>query len=382
MARILMVNLPYAGHTTPTLPLARALHERGHAVSYVNAPEWQGRVESTGATFIPYVDYPWAPSRRREKRSCFRAAYDTVLSLGQGFDVLVYEMLFYPALEAARKLGIPAVRQFSQPAWNGDVAEVMRHRAKPFLLSAKLIDRQMMSRRTRRALDMPSMTLVQAAMGIGPELNIVSVPAVFQPRRETFDDRYLFVPPPVTLPTPGTQVPFADDERPLIYVSMGSVISSRSLYKKCIRAFGDKDVTVILTTNRVDPESLGALPENMRALSFSPQAAVLRKSDLFITHGGMNSVNEAMACGVPMLVLPVLNDQPFNAAQIERLGIGRRMSPLTATHRSLYAHAISILDDVNIRKRSSEVQEQVARDAGMPVACARIESLLRGTQRH
>lgn len=55
MAKILMVNLPYAGHTNPTLPLTKCLVERGHEVGYIHAPEWRDKIEKTGANFIPYL---------------------------------------------------------------------------------------------------------------------------------------------------------------------------------------------------------------------------------------------------------------------------------------------------------------------------------------
>src|SRR5690554_3959774 len=58
MAKILMVNLPYSGHTNPTLSLAKRLVERGHQVTYINAPEWKERIEATGAAFVAYLDYP------------------------------------------------------------------------------------------------------------------------------------------------------------------------------------------------------------------------------------------------------------------------------------------------------------------------------------
>ena len=55
MADILMVNVPYAGHTNPTLPLSEALVRRGHNVCYINAEEFRSKIESTGATFMRLV---------------------------------------------------------------------------------------------------------------------------------------------------------------------------------------------------------------------------------------------------------------------------------------------------------------------------------------
>ena len=74
----------------------------------------------------------------------------------------------------------------------------------------------------------------------------------------------------------------------------------------------------------MNPETLGNIPSNIWTYSYVPQLEVLQHTDLFITHGGMNSVNEAMYYGVPMLVMPVINDQPLNAAQVEKLKLGKK----------------------------------------------------------
>src|SRR5690554_2782376 len=114
MAEILMVNLPYAGHTNPTLPLAKGLVDRGHKVTYINAPEWKDKIEATGAIFVPYMNYPTGLSAQQKKVRCFKAAYETAMEVGSGKDLLIYEMLFYLGKTISERLGIPCVRQFSQ----------------------------------------------------------------------------------------------------------------------------------------------------------------------------------------------------------------------------------------------------------------------------
>ena len=65
---VLMVNLPFSGHTNPTLPLATKLVEFGHKVTYVNAPEFREKIEHTGATFVPYKNYPENASEKYKKK--------------------------------------------------------------------------------------------------------------------------------------------------------------------------------------------------------------------------------------------------------------------------------------------------------------------------
>ena len=89
-------------------------------------------------------------------------------------------------------------------------------------------------------------------------------------------------------------------------------------------AFQNENVTVVMSVGRrFDIAKLGKLPENLIVKNRISQVVVLKQASLFITHGGMNSVSEAMVHGVPMLVIPFVFDQPVNARQVEKPGVGK-----------------------------------------------------------
>lgn len=62
---------------------------------------------------------------------------------------------------------------------------------------------------------------------------------------------------------------------------------------------------------------------NVHIYKSVPQLDVLKMAEVFITHGGMNSVSEALVSGTPMVVIPLVSDQPVNARCIEKLGVGK-----------------------------------------------------------
>jgi MGT family glycosyltransferase len=377
MARVLMVNFPYAGHTNPTLPLAEELVSRGHDVAYINAPEWRTRIEATGAAFVPYADYPAGLSAQEQKRRCFKAAYETAMQVGAQYDLLIYEMFFYLGKTLADRIGIPCVRLWSQPAWNRETVAYYRKISPLWSLSCRLIEAQVMSRQTAMELGVAGKRLVEAIVEDVPGLNIVFVPREFQPLGDTFDERYLFACPKIRpVAGAGQAIPYGEMKHPIVYISMGSLMSSRIFCKRCIRAFGGKDVSVILNTGRVPPESLGKLPPNIYAYSFVPQLEVLSRADLFITHGGMNSVTEAIYFGVPMLVMPVINDQPINAAQVERLGIGERTRAFPTTAGRVYRSARRVLDDDGIKARALALQQRIRAEMEADSVAERIEQYL------
>ena len=368
----LMINLPFAGHTNPTLPLVRELVRRGHRVTYVNAEPFRQRIEAAGAEFQPFLDFPAAPSEQEKKEQCFRAAFETALSLPGPFDALIYEMFFYPGFELAQRKKLPCVRQFSQPAWS---EETWAQAPAVFKLSAKLIDRQVLNRQAARSLGLRTYGLHDGIIGSRPDMNIVYLPASFQGCRESFDDTYLFfVPTPEAVPS-DTVIPYEQMTGPIIYISLGSIISNRGFCHECIRAFGNKPFSVILNTGKVPPDSLGKIPDNIFAYSFVPQLEVLAHADVFLTHCGMNSINEALYQAVPMVAMPFLNDQLTNARRIVDLGLGKRVRSFPSRGKELYRAVCEVYEDAQIKQNVAGISDELRRQADWDGVIARIEAL-------
>lgn len=354
--KILMINVPYSGHVNPTLPLARELVLRGHHVSYINAEEFREKIESTGAVFIPYKNFPTNISAQKKKCTCFTAAYDTAMAITDAFDLLIYEMFFYPGIEIARKKGIPSIRQFSQPAWS---AETVNHASAFFRFSIKLIDVQVMGKKKAEYMNLPHKNLGEAVVYDKPDLNIVYVFEKFQAGRDSFDENYIFKAPKQELQLTPSDIPYAKMEHPIVYISLGSIISNRGFCKECIRAFGNKNLSVILNTGKIAPETLGKIPSNIYAYSYVPQIEVLEHADVFLTHCGMNSVNEALYAGVPMVTMPFINDQISNAKRIIELGLGKRVRSFPSRGKELYQTVLEVYQDKEIKKNVTEIKEQM-----------------------
>lgn len=113
---------------------------------------------------------------------------------------------------------------------------------------------------------------------------------------------------------------------------MGTVINDRpDFYAKCIQALKNKDVDVVISygTN-MDPEKLGALPENIKAYPYVDQLAILSKASVFITHCGMNSVSESLYMAAPMVLYPQTSEQYAVAKRTEEVGAGVVLKKETA----------------------------------------------------
>ncbi|MCH5192751.1 MAG: hypothetical protein J1F11_02245 [Oscillospiraceae bacterium] len=330
------------------------------------------KIEGTGAAFIPYANFPSDISENDKKRTCFQAAYDTAVGLEEKFDILIYEMFFYPGIEIARKKNIPCVRQFSQPAWSEDT---LKDTSVIFKISAGLIDMQVMGKKRRASMGLKCSSMVDAIIHDKPDLNIVYVPEKFQKSRDSFDGDYEFIVPLQEQGKSDILIPYDKMEHPIVYISLGSIISNRGFCRECIRAFGGKELSVILNTGRIAPDSLGDIPDNIYAYSFVPQIEVLEHSDVFLTHCGMNSVNEAFGAGVPMVAMPFMNDQLENAKQIVRLGAGRKVRSFPSSGKELYNAVCEVYKNEKFKSNVLSMQKELREQSDWERILKRIEAL-------
>ena len=122
-------------------------------------------------------------------------------------------------------------------------------------------------------------------------------------------------------------VPFPYEKltgKPLIYASMGT-LQNRLIwvFQTIASACEGLDAQLVISLGgSAKPESLPDLPGNPLVVEYAPQLELLEKATLMITHAGMNTTMECVKNGVPMVAIPVANDQPGVAARIAWTGAG------------------------------------------------------------
>ncbi len=137
---------------------------------------------------------------------------------------------------------------------------------------------------------------------------------------ETFSDKYFFVGPSIKINESNTRL----KNRPSIYISLGTVNNKNNeFYKNCIQAFKGCEVEVIMSVgNSTDIDSLGVIPTHSTVNHRVKQVEVLLQADVSITHCGINSVNESLYCGVPILLFPQHSEQRMVGKRVYDLGVG------------------------------------------------------------
>lgn len=395
-------NIPYHGHMNPTVPLVAELVRRGDQITYYTSEAFRPAVEQAGASFRGIDAYfteqtPVDANLVRFSYTLIDATQRILPELLAGVraeppDYILFDSLCIWGRCIAEILRIPAI---------GSVTTIARphssmHRevlvgtlrmlpdAIPMLLTGREALRKFnaVGRALHDQYQIPRVQLDSVYNNLAA-LNIVYSIRELQAWPNSFDERFQFVGP--LLGDRGETEPFPFDDlgdRPLIYVSLGTVFNANDdFYRQCFRAFADSRYCVALAIGeKTDPRRLEPIPDNFIVRSFMPQLQVLRRAALFITHGGMNSVNEALFEGIPLLVVPQGADQFLIAGQVQRLGAGKLLRVRGASAANLRSAAEAILADPAYRQRSEALGARLHQAGGAMAAADAIDVFKRRYQ--
>ena len=127
-----------------------------------------------------------------------------------------------------------------------------------------------------------------------------------------------------------------------------------------MEAFRSEDVDLIISVGQqFKIGKLKSIPANVYVYKSVPQLKVLKMADVFVTHGGMNSVSEALYYGVPMVVIPFVSDQPVNARCVEKLGVGKKLEYSDVKQNLLKETVFSVIMDSEIKNNMKKVQQLI-----------------------
>lgn len=385
MSKIVFFCIPAHGHTNPTLGVVRELISRGHQVWYYSYNQMREKIEGTGATFVSCDDFDMEQKLtpkdavRVGKDLAFstRILVDTTLALDDKVckdmerlkpDCIVADSMAVWGKAVAWKLGIPLVSSTTTFAFNQYSAKIMKQGMGEML--KMIFSMPKISKDIKRLQDKgyPVKSVLDIIQNDDNRHTIVYTSPEFQPCSDTFSDKYAFVGPSVR----PAECEIEKTRDKLIYISMGTVNNDMlPFYKRCISAFADTEYQVIMSIgNLVAIEELGKLPENIEAYAFVDQIAVLQKADVFLSHCGMNSVNESLFCGVPLVMLPQTAEQGGVAERVRQVGAGRK--PDKMDMGSIFDTVKEVITDATYKRNADVIAEGFRKCTGAKGAADKI----------
>lgn len=169
--------------------------------------------------------------------------------------------------------------------------------------------------------------------------------------------------------------------RPLVFASLGTLQGHRfGLFKRIAQACARLDVQLLLAhcggLNAEQEDQLRRAGASW-VTDFAPQQAVFHHASALITHGGMNTVMDAIASHTPMLVTPIAFDQAGVAARVEHAGIGLKASARFAGPGTLCEGLERLLQGSEFSAGLERLREQALTAGGTRAAADIVEQALR-----
>jgi MGT family glycosyltransferase len=351
MRRILFISLQVSesaskGHLNPLIGVAQHVRRQGHEVGWMSLPRAMGaddsaQVRAVGAAVVPTPALAGAvmptgtelsrlaldPHRVWEAYRSFLLApvpelLDAVCLAIRTFapDALAIDCMAYAGIIAAHRAGVPYLGVCAglkilkagafQPAYMNDLSRLLP-------LRQALFERYGLA---------PQFRLLECLSPFG---NVVFTTRDFVGDLALPPNTYL-VGPSVPLGPRGDEPAFPWEQlrrdRPVVYAAFGSVHTREGLadiiapLREAARRLGAQ--LVVSSEALAAQGSAPAGADDCLVVPYAPQRQLLERVDAFLTHGGANSVMEALSAGTPLLVVPLSNDQPWQAHLVTRRGVG------------------------------------------------------------
>lgn len=374
--RVLLTVQPSIGHLHPLVPVAGALQDAGHRVAICSSASFRPEVEEFGLEHIDagldwltsdqatWDAFPPMPPPGPDFANFVVTIFADIttshmvpdlLNIADQFkpDLIIRESMEYGGCIAAECLGIP----HASVAGNAYSA-VDSPKVRYFPGNRQMVREPMERHREQFGLSpdpevrMPFRYLHLCFMP--PEWDGKSAS---QPPNSHFLRHRDTVSPHAAEPEWLNEL----SDRPTVLASLGTVFNKTpGVLDAIVAALGREPVNLIIAIGRdEDPARFGRQPQNVRLEAYVPQPKLLPHCDVFLTHGGFNSVKESLNAAVPMVVIPITADQPYSAQRCAALGVAEVVGPGNRTADQIRESALKVLGDPSYRAKATEFRAKM-----------------------
>jgi len=368
MRKAIILNFPTHGCINPLLATVSELVDRGEKIIYYCTEEFRDKIEQTGAEFRPFKGLInefkignndlFNALRLNIDMTVDKMEYNLDIIRNENPDYIIHDSLCTWGKIIASILKLPAVNlMHSFPVTKSSVS-LTTDTASLFLKIGfyRLINKfrqnspkKILKRKYGTYLSIGDILINKEG------LNIVYTSEYMEPDIFQSEKTYRFVGPSLFFKKEQNDFPFDKlNGKKVVYISLGTIHNDNlRFYKKCFKAFKNKEYYVVISVGfEIGLNNFIDVPKNFIIRQTVPQQKLLEKVDLFVTHAGMNSVNESICSGVPMLLLPHQFEQKMIARRVSEMGIGMVMNINTVSPTKLYENTRKLILDSKYKKQA------------------------------
>lgn len=382
MYKIAFFCIPAHGHINPTLEVVRQLTDMGNEVHYYSYHQFKDKIEAAGAEFISCDSYDVQLNLRPEdgekiaKDIAFsiKLLTETTLALDEMVcrslrewkpHCIIADSMAVWGKFAALKLNIPFISSTTTFAFNRYSSRIMKQSFSQLFSLLRAMPSVNRDIKRLKAHGYPVKNMLSMIQNDNDTNTIVYTSKEFQPCADTFSDRYVFVGPSIK----DSGCAAEKTGRIRLYISMGTVIHNMSdFYKNCIEAFKNSDYEIIMSVGEnTDLSQFNNVPPNITIKNKVNQIEVLKDTQVFLTHCGMNSVSEGLYYAVPLVLYPQTVEEGGVALRVEQLNAGiplKENSP-----ESIRQTVETVLSEKMYKENAKKISESF-RCSGGPLAAA------------
>lgn len=410
----IVLGLGSAGDVHPNVGLALALHRRGHRVLLVAASIFRSLAQRVGLEFIGlgtdgehyaalHDPDMWHPYRafsvvaRRLIVPWMRPVYEVIAEHYEpGRTVVAAPGTAFGARIAQQRLGVPLapvhlqpimLRSTLEPGCFGfpDIIGRLPRPLRRLYLSAAdrlLIDRLLAEETNsfRKELGLPPVRRLFDRWLHSPQMIIGLFPDWFAPVQPDWPPNVHLTGFPlwdegdIRRPSPELETFLAAGQPPVVFTAGSAMAQGRDFFRVSAEVCGAGGRRGLFLTQF--PEQLPPrLPDTVRHFDYVPFSAVLPRAAAFVHHGGIGTTAQALAAGVPQLVVPLAHDQPDNAVRVRRLGVGHFLLPKDYRRDAVDDHLNRLVGSPTVRKNCQRLAGGLASGKSLEQACDLIEQL-------
>ena len=387
MARVLFVVPPLTGHVNPTVALGGELARRGHTVAWMGHPDVVRPLLEPGAELVALgqlvedgrLEATIERARRTRGLAALKVLFeDVIFPLARAMrpevearaaswrpDLLVVDQQALAGALAARRLGLRWVTSATTSA------DPMPHLAALPRVQAWILDemRRLQVEAGLAPIDRPDRS---------PELVLVFSTEALAGPAEHLGPTARFVGPSIPERRPDApDFPWRDlGPHPRVLVTLGTVNAERGgrFFRAAVEALVAEGASGVIVA---PPDLLPKPPPGILVQPRVPQLALLPEVDAVVTHGGHNTVCEALWHGLPLVVAPIRDDQPVVAGQVTAAGAGVRV-PFGRVEVDGLRQAIhAVLAEPALRVAARRIATSFRAAGGARTAADLVEMLLR-----